>query len=107
MSDITRVPKSDWPIAYRGNFRHLYVIEEEGGPIKIGIAANAFWRLIELQTGNHRKLALRAVFQGEDKSRIRAIEGWLHIEYAYARIAGEWFAISAPAAIKKIEERFY
>lgn len=103
MSRIRSIPVEHWPVRMGGNWRHLYVVQEgHDGPIKIGIAANAFWRLSELQVGNHRSLHLRAVFVGDDKRDVYAIEQQVHRFLAEYRIGGEWFDYLPDEAIQVI-----
>jgi len=105
MSRIRSIHPENWPVNFRGNFRHLYVVQEgENGPIKVGIAANAFWRLGELQVGNPRRLHLRAVFEGPDKRRIFDLEQRVHGRLSGFAISGEWFDCPAKHAISVINE---
>lgn len=99
MSRIRSIPMAQWPVKMRGNWRHLYVVQEgQDGPVKIGIAANAFWRLNELQVGNHRQLHLRAVFVGGDKRQVYELEQRVHAFLMEYSIGGEWFDYSAEGA---------
>jgi len=105
MARIRSIHINDWPVAFRGQFRHLYVVQEnDDGPVKIGIAANAFWRLSELQIGNHRRLRLRAVFEGQDKRHVFELEQRVHARLAEFSISGEWFSCSSEHAISTINE---
>lgn len=105
MSRIRSIHPDDWPIRFRGNFRHLYVVQEgDAGPIKIGIAANAFWRVSELQAGNPRQLILRAVFEGPDKRLIFGLEQQVHKRLSEYLISGEWFSCNLDHAISVINK---
>lgn len=105
MSRIRSIHPDLWPIKIRGSFRHLYVVQEgDDGPVKVGIAANAFWRLSELQVGNHRPLKLCAVFEGEDKRDVYAFEQHIHSALSPFAIGGEWFACSPQNAIDLITQ---
>lgn len=109
MSYIRKLVEAEWPSPSGGSgpYRHLYVIQEgNGGPVKIGIAANASCRRVELQAGNPRAIHLRAIFVSADKNRVRTIERELHAHFAFARIVNEWFDVTPEAAITLIEERF-
>ncbi len=66
---------------------NLYVIEEEGGPIKVGIAGHPARRLSMLQCGNHRRIHLRAVYCGTAQS-CREVERYL-LRY-FQSAGGEW-----------------
>lgn len=105
MSRIRSIHPGLWPIKFRGPFRHVYVVQEgEAGPVKVGIAANAFWRLSELQVGNHRPLKLCAVFEGDDKRAAYALEQRVHSALSPFAIGGEWFACSPQTAIDLITQ---
>lgn len=65
----------------------VYFIQSEcGGPIKIGVASFLPQRLAELQTARPDKLLVLLAIDG-DQAREREI----HVQFASARIAGEWF----------------
>lgn len=67
---------------------YVYLIQcGQNGPIKIGTAWNPFRRMKLLQTGNHRRLFLRAVFIDTNPS----LEFVLHEHFKESRIRGEWF----------------
>ena len=105
MARIRSIHPDSWPVNFRGGFRHLYVVQEgDSGPIKVGIAANAFWRLTELQVGNHRRLNLRAVFEGKDKRQVFNTEQRVHARLQVYAIGGEWFACSVEDALSIIAE---
>lgn len=63
-----------------------FVQEEDGGPFKIGWAADPKRRLAGMQTGNPRKLCIRAMVSGR-----RSLERTMHDRFAGHRLAGEWF----------------
>lgn len=67
--------------------RFVYFIQEgDDGPVKIGEAFDPVKRLSELQCGNPRALALRAVVLATDET-----ERSLHLKWSSIRIRGEWF----------------
>ena len=102
MSRIRSVPLEDWPIRSRGSWRHVYVIQEgESGPVKVGIAANAFWRKNELQIGNFRRLTLVAVYSCDEKRHASDVEKWVHRQLEEHHLGGEWFAV-APTDVVNI-----
>lgn len=103
---IKRLDPSQWPSPSIGAnpYRHLYVIQEGAdGPVKVGIAANAACRRVELQAGNPRALFLRAIFASNDKREIAKIERELHAKMLPLKIVNEWFSIDPDAAIALIE----
>lgn len=58
---------------------HIYVIQEgDDGPCKVGIARNAFWRRMDLQSGNHRPLHIKAVFEASDRRDAIIAEARVH-----------------------------
>lgn len=92
MTGLEKLPRQSWPIRNRGPWRHIYIIQEgEDGPVKVGIAANAFWRINELQVGNYRRLRLIAVFVCADKRKAFEIEQWAHFQLEDCHLGGEWF----------------
>lgn len=73
----------------------VYFIQEEGsGPIKIGMSTCRALetRIISLQIGNPRPLALKGVvpLQGRRNVGVKE-EARLHEHFASCRIRGEWF----------------
>lgn len=73
----------------------VYFIQaEEGGPIKIGRAADPEKRLKELQTSHHSRLVIRHVLHGNDL----LIEGRMHGRFLQHHIRGEWFRPHADLA---------
>lgn len=104
MSRIRSIHPDAWPVKQRGNWRHIYVVQEgDGGPIKVGIAANAFWRLCDLQIGNWRQLHLRAVYVGDSKNEVFFLEQRVHAALNQYSIGGEWFHCRLEVAIEIIE----
>ena len=67
-----------------GNSFVTYFIEDETGPIKIGISYDAVHRLETLQLANPRRLKLLGYLPANR-------EEILHTQFAHARIRGEWF----------------
>lgn len=105
MSSIRSIHPHLWPVKQRGDWRHIYVVQEgDGGPIKVGIAANAFWRLFDLQTGNWRKLNLRAVYVGDSKNEVFLLEQRIHAALGQHAIGGEWFDCRPEDAIELLEQ---
>jgi hypothetical protein len=65
----------------------IYFITD-GKFIKIGFTKNVESRLVQLQTGNPKKLTILEVFKGSLE-----IEKYLHAIYNKYKISGEWFDI--------------
>ncbi len=63
-----------------------FVQAEDGGPIKIGLAACVWCRLSSLQTGNPARLLLLATTVGDCVD-----EAELHSRFSRHRLRGEWF----------------
>lgn len=103
---IKRLGAAEWPSASLGAhpYRHLYVIQEGvDGPVKVGVAANAASRRVDLQAGNPRPLFLRAVFAGNDKRAIGAIEREIHAKLIAHLVVNEWFSVTPDVVIALIE----
>lgn len=78
----------------------VYVIGEAGSPIvKIGMTKTPTERLVSLQTGNPRPLAI--LWTGEGS---RALEDYLHTAFAVFRIRGEWFDFGAIDPVEAVRE---
>ena len=90
---LRAIPEDEWPVRRSSTAMHVYIIQEgDGGPVKIGIARNAFWRITDLQCGNFRRLHIRAVFEVADRSTALEIESAAHAELTrHHSLGGEWF----------------
>lgn len=65
----------------------IYFVQElEGGPVKIGLAADIDARMRALRCGNWRELRVLAYVIGPS-----GLEKWLHRRLAHQCVAGEWF----------------
>ena len=72
----------------------VYFIQAgEGGPVKIGAAADVQHRLRALQCGHYLPLTILRTVQGGF-----AVEAWLHRHYRARHIRGEWFRHCATMA---------
>ena len=70
-----------------GVTQFVYFIQEaDGGPVKIGTAADPLKRCAMLQCGNHRELIVRYAIPGD-----ATVETSLHHRFCESRTAGEWF----------------
>lgn len=67
--------------------RFVYFIQAGKGAVKIGVAADPFKRLAELQTGNHEPLRIVATLEGDVEH-----ESSFHARFSRHRLRGEWFA---------------
>lgn len=96
------IPVSEWALMARAapRARHLYLVQEgDDGPVKVGIARNAIWRVSSLRGGNPRTLNLRAVWEFPDRPSVLKAERDVQARFAGARLVGEWFN-AAPEAIR-------
>lgn len=104
MSRIRSVHPEQWrkdSEAWGSARSNLYVIQEgDNGVLKVGIAGHPVRRLMMLQTGNYRRLHLRAVFEGTDRSCM-AVEAYL-LRY-FDRAGGEWFFADLSEVLRVIE----
>ncbi len=80
---------------------HIYVVGAIDGPKKIGIAANPRARLSTLQISSPERLVPN-FFAACGYSQARLIEAKAHKLLQENRRSGEWFAISADAAIAAV-----
>lgn len=83
---------------------HVYVIQAEGGPVKVGVAADPARRLVTLRTGTPFRLSLAHVQPIEADLRAVAVERATHALLSAAHAHGEWFAVSAQEAKAAIHE---
>lgn len=101
---IKRLEVSEWRKdgeAWGRARTNLYVVQEgDDGPLKVGVAGHPVRRLMMLQTGNHRKLYLRAVYEGHE-SKCVAVERYI-LAY-FESIGGEWFLADLNDVIKVID----
>lgn len=74
---------------------HIYIVQEgDDGPCKIGIARNAFWRRSALQSGNHRRLHLRAVYEADDRRDAIMAEASVLSNFSAYHLSGEWLDVT-------------
>ena len=109
MSRIRSIHPGLWTDEARssGRFAHVYVVQEgDGGPCKIGIARNAFWRLSDLQVGNWRTIHLRALFTADDRGDAVQIEAAVLRRFLNDRIGGEWLSTDTALVALFIQEEF-
>lgn len=84
----------------RGADSHLYVIQEVGGPIKIGVAVHVARRMAALQVGNPRELWVSAAYLGP---RNHCIEVERLVLSNCRRVRGEWISANLDSVLAMIE----
>lgn len=84
----------------------LYIVSAHAdGPIKIGRSKNAYARLLELQTGNPRKLYVLKCWTMAYEDALEA-ERVLHEELDDSRLEGEWFDLSEEFIVEYMPDFF-
>lgn len=87
------------------NQTSIYIIGPEGGPYKIGYAADPKARLVNLQVGQAVDIKLHYQEQTEsDKAKV--IEKLIHRQLAHKRVRGEWFNVTLDEAIGEVRYAF-
>ena len=78
--------------------RHVYVISDGAGNVKVGVAKSPQRRLKQFQTGNARHLSVHrsAPFTGRDPAEVERYAHWL---LRSCHVGGEWFAIEEKLAL--------
>ena len=82
----------------------VVIDEKPTKPTKVGISANPWCRVHEMQTGSpHRLTMLHAIWR---PTRATALEDerFFHRAYAYARLHGEWFDLEPGDALAGVVE---
>lgn len=82
---------------------YLYVIGLEGGPVKIGMSDNPWYRLTTFQMGSPCKLTLFHTQQMRDRQHAAENEEHAHAVLKDKRLYGEWFDVDEYLAIEVIE----
>jgi len=82
----------------------IYAIGREDGPIKIGISANPWARVLDLQTACPFKIELIHARECGDRPRAMGIERTLHRTFEVERLEGEWFNINDQLAVERIDD---
>jgi hypothetical protein len=82
----------------------VYVIREQDSdrPVKIGWAIKPKSRLVHLQIGNPRKLAIAHLRECSCEEEARGVERTCHAKFNSSRLSGEWFDVSVAAAIQTL-----
>lgn len=74
-----------------GPHHHFYIVQEsDNGPVKIGIARNAFWRRSDMQSGNPRQIIIKTVYRCETRVDAILLEAASLAAFSDRRILGEW-----------------
>jgi hypothetical protein len=81
---------------------HVYIIEAEGGAVKIGIARDPHRRLTTLQTS--APMPLRLAHETVEEETASHIERQAHRSLSAHRLQGEWFATTASIARDAIRQ---
>lgn len=76
---------------------HVYVIQAEGGPVKVGVAGDPLRRLVALQTASFARLSLHFA-KVVPSGQAAQVEARAHQQLADKRRAGEWFDVPAATA---------
>jgi len=63
-----------------------FIRQGQDGPVKIGFATNARYRLSGLQTGHSEELSIIRLLEGSKDDEAR-----LHRRFQHCRLGGEWF----------------
>ncbi len=82
---------------------HVYVIQAEGGPVKIGVAGDPLARLEALQTASFARLSLEYA-GGITPNGARQVEAQVHRRLADHRLSGEWFKVEPAHAVAAIQQ---
>lgn len=83
----------------------IYIIGPEGGPYKIGYAADPKSRLSNLQVGQAVEIKLH-YSEETDTEKAKVIEKIIHKTLAHKRVRGEWFNIPLDEAIGEVKYAF-
>ncbi|MCJ2080159.1 GIY-YIG nuclease family protein [Methylobacterium sp. J-090] len=81
----------------------VYVIQAEGGPVKIGVAVDPAKRLRVLRTGTPFPLRLAHVEMIDASIHAIAVERAAHTLLAAAHAHGEWFHVSVEDALTAVQ----
>ncbi len=82
----------------------VYVIEAEGGPVKIGVSANPERRVVALRPGSAWRLSLARVWQMPDAVSARVVERMAHRTLESVCRYEEWFDATVDEAAAVINE---
>jgi len=106
-----RTPRDENWITVPGLFSIQSSLQKKNGPasvyvigmveqaefVKVGIAANVSYRLVELQTASPFTLKILASKRFNSKTEARRTERDLHKQFSDVRMSGEWFRLDASA----------
>lgn len=91
-----------WLTERNGRLVYVYVIVDIGFA-KIGIAADVKHRLIDLQIGNPRKLAVAHISGPYPRDLAKRVERLAHKELEQFYASGEWYQCGPNLAIQAVE----
>jgi hypothetical protein len=77
---------------------HLYIIQSEEGPVKIGISINPDHRIASIETGSGRYIVRQ--FVSPAIPAYDELEKEMHRHYQDKRLRGEWFSIDYQEAVR-------
>lgn len=80
--------------------QQVYVIDRDGGGVKIGISGRPHKRKSQLQSASPEKLTVAATYKADDAA---SVEGELKRLLAPLRKKGEWFNLPVEAAKIAVE----
>lgn len=83
---------------------HVYVIQAEGGPVRVGITINLPARLQSLRSAVPLPLRVAYAEEVDCPQRAAAIERTAHVLLRDAQMNGGWFNVSADAARAAVRE---
>jgi hypothetical protein len=84
---------------------YVYVIgPDHGFPIKIGVAAKPFVRLMDIQVSHWELMVIHGLFSVESRGKAFRLEKICHKRLAESAIRGEWFNLFAEDAIGVVTE---
>ncbi len=89
---------------YQKTMQSIYIVEKEGGAIKIGISQDAVKRMRALSKQGGFKIMNQ--FCTNACSNAHDIKREMHIKYQNFRIDGEWFNVSFGDSVKVLKEIF-
>lgn len=107
--EINVAPVASMMVGQR--YDSIYAIGEEptgsAGPLKIGRSIDAEGRVSQLQTGNLRRLSIRAVRWIDQGSSGQDLEEAVHRKIekcGHKRLSGEWFAVNIDQFLEILEK---
>ncbi|BBD98033.1 hypothetical protein SAMIE_1015340 [Sphingobium amiense] len=75
--------------------RLYFIVPASRRQVKIGMSANPWTRLYDLQAGNHEKLSIDLLLTFPDRSSAWRYEDAMHQQFAAQWLHREWFTYSS------------